>query len=116
IVDGAFFDCFDRQRHVIRPFPIPQQWLKFRAGDWGSAKPFAFGWFAVVTDDFITPDFKTLPRGALVMYREWYGIQQDSQGKFKPDVGLKMHAEAVGKGVRLRDYSQTMAYGVLDPA
>jgi hypothetical protein len=116
IVDGAFFDCFNRIRHVVKPFTIPKQWLRFRAGDWGSAKPFAFGWFAVVTDDFVTPDFKTLPRGALVMYREWYGIEQDSQGKFKPDVGLKMHAAAVGKGVRIRDYSETMAYGVLDPA
>lgn len=116
IIDGAFFDCFDRQRHVVRPFKIPNLWLKFRAGDWGSAKPFAFGWFAVATDDFVTPDFKTIPRGALVMYREWYGIDQDSQGKFKPDVGLKMHAAAVGKGVRIRDYSDAISYGVLDPA
>jgi Terminase large subunit, T4likevirus-type, N-terminal len=116
IVDGAFFDCFDRQRHVLRPFSIPKQWLRFRAGDWGSAKPFAFGWFAVATDDFVTPDFRTVPRGALVMYREWYGIEQDAQGKYKPDVGLKMHAAAVGKGVRVRDYSEVMSYGVLDPA
>jgi hypothetical protein len=34
---------------------------------------------------------RLLPRGCLVMYREWYGVATDKQGKFKPDVGLKMH-------------------------
>jgi hypothetical protein len=116
IVDGAFFDCFDRRRHVVKPFAMPAHWLKFRAGDWGSAKPFAFGWFAVVTDDFTTPDGHLLPRGALVQYREWYGVAVDAQGKFKPDVGLKMHAEEVGRGVRKRDDTDRIAYGVLDPA
>lgn len=116
IIDGAFFDCFNRQRHVVRPFAIPAQWLRFRAGDWGSAKPFAFGWFAVVTDSFTTPCGHVLPRGCLVMYREWYGIKQDEQGKFKPDTGLKMHADAVGKGVRVRDFAERIEYGVLDPA
>jgi hypothetical protein len=116
IVEGAFFDCFSRARHAVKPFAVPAHWLRFRAGDWGSAKPFAFGWFAVVSDDFLTPDGRVLPRGCLVMYREWYGVATDSQGKFKPDTGLKLHAEVVGKGVRQRDQSEIMAYGVLDPA
>lgn len=116
VIDGAFFDCWSSAKHVVKPFELPRHWLRFRAGDWGSAKPFAFGWFAVVSDDFITPDGHALPRGALVMYREWYGIAQEDNGRFKPDVGLKLHAGIVGKGVRLRDAKDIISYGVLDPA
>jgi hypothetical protein len=116
IIEGAFFDCFQRRLHVVRPFAIPADWLRFRAGDWGSAKPFAFGWFAVVPDDFLTPDGRLLPRGCLVMYREWYGVRTDAQGKYKPDTGLKMHAREVGLGVRERDQDDRISYGVLDPA
>jgi hypothetical protein len=90
--------------------------LRFRAGDWGSAKPFSFGWYAVVEDDTHTPDGHKLPRGALVKYREWYGCKKDRQGKFIPNVGLKLTAEAVGEGVAARDLEDKISYGVLDPA
>jgi hypothetical protein len=50
IVIGAFFDNWDPRKHVIRSFEIPRHWLRFRAGDWGSARPFAIGWFAVASD------------------------------------------------------------------
>jgi hypothetical protein len=116
IIEGAFFDCFSKRKHVCKPFKVPERWLRFRAGDWGSAKPFAFGWFAVVDDDFLTPDGRVLPRGCLVMYREYYGVKTDSQGKFKPDVGLKMPAAEVGKKIRLLEQGDKIAYGKLDPA
>lgn len=116
IVEGAYFDNFRRERHVIKPFSIPAHWIRFRAGDWGSAKPFAFGWFAVASEDTIAGPGVVIPRGALVMYREWYGVKTDAQGKFIPDTGLKLHAEAVGAGVRLRDFDDIISYGVLDPA
>lgn len=116
VVEGAFFDNFSQERHVLKPFEIPRDWLRFRAGDWGSAKPFAFGWYAVASDTFVTPCGKTIPRGALVKYREWYGCKRDAQGKFTPDTGVKMSAEAVGEGVAARDLEDEIAYGVLDPA
>ncbi len=56
IVAGAFFDCWSRARHIVRPFEIPRHWLKFRSGDWGSARPFSFGWWAVVSDDHRTDE------------------------------------------------------------
>ncbi|MCK0312205.1 hypothetical protein MVT24_24440, partial [Salmonella sp. 15E557] len=115
IVEGAFFDNFSRQRHVLTPFRIPDDWLRFRAGDWGSAKPFAFGWFAIATEPYIDGSVY-IPRGALVMYREWYGVKTDAAGRFTPNVGLKLHAEAVGSGVRERDSEDVILYGVLDPA
>ena len=54
--------------------------------DWGSRAPFSVGWWAVVSDDHPLEDGRTLPRGALVRYREWYGASS-------ANVGLKMTAE-----------------------
>lgn len=116
IIDGAFFDNFRKDRHVVRPFPVPDHWMRFRAGDWGSAKPFSFGWYAVASDDFIAGPGIVIPRGALVRYREWYGIATDKEGKHIPNQGLKMNADQVGSGVRDRDSGDLIAYGVLDPA
>jgi Terminase large subunit, T4likevirus-type, N-terminal len=111
VIEGAFFDCWNIGRHVIRPFEVPKDWLRFRSGDWGSAKPFSFGWWAVVADSYKT-ETVTLPRGCLVRYREWYGMQPG-----KPNVGLKMHAEAVGAGLLEREKGDPeISYGVLDPS
>jgi hypothetical protein len=69
-------------------------------------------WWAVVQDDTVH-DGKVLPRGALVNYREWYGAS-------KPNVGLKMTADEVAKGIVAREKidgkREKVAYGVLDPA
>jgi hypothetical protein len=112
VVEGAFFDCWDAARHIVRPFEIPADWTRFRSGDWGSAKPFSFGWWAVVGDKFKTPQGAWLPRGCLVRYREWYGMQPG-----KPNVGLKLHADVVGKGLAEREAKDTrLVGGVLDPA
>ncbi|MBA4774312.1 MAG: terminase [Rhizobiales bacterium] len=116
IVDGAFFDNFRKDRHVIKPFPIPKDWLRFRAGDWGSAKPFSFGWYAVATEPYLAAPGVLIPRGAMIRYREWYGIATDTEGRYIPNKGLKMTAEAVGSQVRVRDGADTISYGVLDPA
>lgn len=112
VVEGAFFDCWDASRHVIRPFEIPKDWTKFRSGDWGSAKPFSFGWWAIVGDKYRTAEGVWLPRGSILRYREWYGMQPG-----KPNVGLKLHAEIVGAGIASREERDgEINYGVLDPA
>lgn len=117
VVEGAFFDCWERRRHVVRPFAIPQHWLRFRAGDWGSAKPFSFGWYAVVSDEYLTDSGLCLPRGCLVRYREWYGIKTDEDGTIHPNVGVKLFAEDVAKGLKEREANdQALTYGVLDPS
>lgn len=117
IVAGAFFDCWSTARHVVRPFEIPDHWLKFRSGDWGSARPFSFGWWAVVSDDMKTEEGLTLPRGCMVRYREWYGIKTDEFGQLQYNTGLKMTAEAVGEGIASREpMGESIQYGVLDPA
>lgn len=116
IVEGAFFDNFVTARHVIRPFEIPEYWMRFRGGDWGSAKPFSFGWYAVASEDTVVGPGQVIPRGALVKYREWYGVKTDNEGKFIPDTGIKLTAEKVGQGVKEREIGELIAYGVLDPA
>ena len=49
---GAFFDCWEAKRHVVAPFAIPEDWMRFRSMDWGSASPFSVGWWVIVQDDY----------------------------------------------------------------
>jgi len=107
---GAFFDCWTSERHVIRPFTVPDDWMRFRSMDWGSASPFSVGWWAVVQDDHKIED-RTLPRGCLVRYREWYGMKPNL-----PNVGLKLTAESIGSGIAAREKNEKLSYGVLDPS
>lgn len=117
IVAGAFFDCWSTDKHVVRPFEIPKHWMRFRSGDWGSARPFSFGWWAVVSDDHKLDCGLTLPRGCLVRYREWYGVKRDEFGQKLYNVGLKMTAEAVGAEIARQERNDgKIEYGVLDPA
>jgi len=112
IIEGAFFDCWQSNKHIVRPFTLPLEWTRFRSGDWGSASPFSFGWWAIVSDTFTTPCGVTLPRGCLVRFREWYGMIPG-----KPNVGLKLTAEQVGAGIWKREAGeQRPTYGVLDPS
>jgi hypothetical protein len=116
VIEGAFFPEWTTEQHVIAPFAIPRHWTRFRSADWGSAKPFSVGWWAVVGDDYDAGVI--LPRGALVRYREYYG----STGK--PDVGVKLPAETVAERIlgleateqRHPGGDSAISYGVLDPA
>lgn len=116
IIEGAFFDNFDEKKHTLRPVELPAQWMRFRGGDWGSAKPFSIGWYAVVSDSWRHPDGIVIPRGALIKYREWYGVKENPDGTFLADVGLKLPAEQVAKGILEREKGDEISYGVLDPA
>ncbi len=113
-VEGAFFDCWDSSRHVVRPIPLPDHWMRFRSFDWGSAVPFSVGWWAVSDGEDLNAggdvrDPLIYPAGAMIRYREWYGASA-------PNVGLKMAAEEVAQGIRDREREDRIAYGVADPA
>jgi hypothetical protein len=104
LVVGSFFgDVFRRDRHVVKPFEIPEHWVRFRSFDWGSTKPFCVGWYTVAqqSDDF--------PDGALIKYREWYGAAG-------PDRGLKLTAEEVAQGIKSREGYERIDYSVADPS
>lgn len=108
IVDGAFFDCWDALKHVLPAKEwlrrIPEQATRFRSMDWGSAKPFSVGWWVISDGRW------GLPRDAILRYREWYG----STGA--PNVGLKMNADMVGKGVLAMEKEDVIDYAVADPS
>lgn len=114
-IEGAFFHEWSN-KNIVQSFPIPEQWIRFRSGDWGSASPFSIGWWAVVQDDHPVPGQRgngCLPRGALVRYREWYGSDNPAAG----GKGLKLTAEQVGDGVAKREvHDPKLAYGVMDPS
>lgn len=111
VIEGAFFDCWSNEKHVIRPCNIPSDWLRFRSVDWGSAKPFSVGWWAVAGDDCSLGE-RSIPRGALVRYREWYGCVQG-----QPNTGLKLTAEEVAQGILAKTSpEENIAYTVADPS
>lgn len=113
IVDGAFFDEWDENTHVLSTHEVlpllKPSWLRFRSFDWGSYRPFSVGWYALIEDSFQLENGLLMPKGALVKYQEWYG----SQG---PNKGLKMTADLVAQGVVQREMGQRIRYGVADPA
>jgi len=60
IKEGAAFTEFDRNIHVIVPYDVPNNWVKFRACDYGYSSHSAVVWVAVS------------PEEQLVVYRELY--------------------------------------------
>ena len=77
IFAGQVFDEFRRERHVVKPFPLkPGQWKRFYSLDWGFAKPFSLGKWAVNAE------------GRMVRYGEWYGC-----AKHESNTGIRMGAD-----------------------
>jgi hypothetical protein len=107
VIAGAFFPEFSIDRHVCAPCDLPAHWHRFRSLDWGSARPFSVGWWAV--SDGSLPEFA---RGALIRYREWYGMPAG-----KPNEGLRMTAEEVARGIKEREVGDAERMsGFADPA
>lgn len=99
IAEGQFFKQWSTAKHVVEPFEIPKNWLRFRSMDWGSAHPYAVVWFAVDYD------------GNLWAYRELYGWGG------KPNVGTNETAKQVAAHIcELEDKAENVSYGVLDNA
>ena len=115
VVVGAFFPEWRAARHVVAPlWPLPE-WTAFASFDWGSARPFSVGWWCV-SDGRPLPDGRRFARGALIRWAEWYGMQPG-----KPNEGLRMVAEEVGRGIREREAEFgkrgiKVSYRVADPS
>ena len=118
VVPGAFFDCFDSQKHIIKPFAIPDHWTRFRSCDWGHATPFSIGWWAVSDAEEIrnaAGELVEYPDGALIRYREWYGcIKKNGLATTK---GMRLSGTEVAVGILERqDESEHINYSVADPS
>lgn len=110
-IEGAFFDCWDSTKHVIKPFPIPETWLRFRSMDWGFARPFSVGWWAISDGEPVEAlGGRVFPRGAMIRYREWYGCTG------QPNVGVRLYAEEVAAILKEKEAGEKVSYGVADPA
>lgn len=110
VITGCYFPEFKVSTHVIEPFELPKHLTRFRSGDWGSAKPFSFGWWAV-SDGIFAPDGRYIAPGAIIRYREWYGCKPG-----KPNVGIRKTGNEVGRGIKEREQGDNISYGVIDPS
>ena len=72
-----------RWTHVIRPFDIPREWNVYRSYDFGYAKPFSVGWWAVDFD------------GRLYRILELYGCVPG-----EPDTGVRWTPEQIFEQIR----------------
>ena len=61
VADGAAFPEFKQSIHVVDPFDIPREWVRFRSCDYGYSSYSAVHWFA------IDPAYESL-----IVYRELY--------------------------------------------
>jgi hypothetical protein len=102
VVEGAYFDGWSN-RNIVRPFEVPSNCLRFRSIDWGSAKPFSIGWWAVPGDDIPLEDGRTIRRGSLLRYRELYGASG-------PNVGLKWTIEQLGEEIIAKSRNEKINY------
>jgi len=59
IFSGQVFPEWNEEKHVIRPFEIPDNWARWRAVDYGFVHPFTCHWFA-----------KDPANGRVYVYRE----------------------------------------------
>lgn len=62
--EGLIYQEYDRDKHLIDPFPIPEDWPRFRTIDFGYTNPFVALWAAQDPD------------GRLYIYREYYMTQR----------------------------------------
>jgi hypothetical protein len=115
-VVGQFFREFKREKHVIRTQPIPSSWtVRYRAMDWGFARPYAVLWFAVANGEQLPFCNVYIPRGALVVYRELYGWNG------KPNEGRRQTAADVAAEIlKVEDDNEIVAandyLNKIDPA
>lgn len=70
VFEGQVFGEWRRHLHEVEPFPIPEGARRWRAVDWGYAKPWCCFWLAKCRLDFppYSPEFERV-----IVYREAYG-------------------------------------------
>ncbi len=101
---GMLDDLWDSERHVLEPFKIPTGWRVDRCFDMGSTAPFAALWCAEADGTSVRYDSGPqageelfLPRGSVVVFREWYGWNG------KPNEGCRMLVRDIARGVKKAD-------------
>lgn len=110
---GSFFPELNK-RHILVPFRVPDYLLRFMSYDWGSASPFSCGWWFVSDGTVVAKngfgEEIVIPAGAIVRYREWYGMDRVT------GEGLRMtnRDQAIKMVETERKAEEVMAYRVGD--
>jgi hypothetical protein len=93
-VIGSFLEgVWDEDKHVVDPFPIPATWKVWKSMDWGFAKPYSVGWYAMDHD------------GVVYRWRELYGYGG------KANVGTREEASAVAKKIlKIEEHDERLGY------
>ena len=86
--EDSSFPEFNKDVHVIKPFDIPRNWMRFRACDWGYSSPACCLWIAIDFDN------------NLFVYRELYT--------------QKVTADLFARKVLEAEQGEYIRYGVLD--
>lgn len=90
---GSFFECWNAEIHVVKPFDIPADWPRWRAMDWGFKTPGCIGWFAMDED------------GNVILEREYTFIKKmagevaDRVKEIEMDLGVWAHRSSLITGV-----------------
>lgn len=89
VADGAAFPEFRQSVHVVEPFEIPHNWVRFRSADYGYSSWSAVHWYA------IDPAYETL-----VVYRELYVSKHTGKD--------------LGRAVMDAEMGDAIKFGILD--
>lgn len=97
IHEGSYFPEFSA-KHIVEPFTVPKHWPKYLGFDWGYRSPFAAVWGAISSGKSEEGREMTIPKGAIVIYRELWGRQIDNVEQAERiaslSVGEDVHAVA----------------------
>ncbi len=99
VVVGQVLSEYRRERHIIPTRPLGEGWYRFCSMDWGFAKPFSIGWYAVNEE------------GRAIRYKEFYG----SEGKLH-NTGIRMAAKDVAARAWEMSVHEGVTVMVADPA
>tara|TARA_R100001443_G_scaffold29636_1_gene42871 strand:+ start:1590 stop:3065 length:1476 start_codon:yes stop_codon:yes gene_type:complete len=115
IKEGAAFTEFNRSIHVVEPFNIPSNWVKFRACDYGYGSYSGVLWFAVspseqlvVYRELYVSKILATDLADMVLEREAgdgnirYGVLDSSLWHKRGDTGPSLAEQMISKGCRWR--------------
>jgi hypothetical protein len=102
---------------VLKPFQFPPGFAFRRSFDWGSAAPSSLQMWAI-SDGSPVPELggRVFPRGSMILFSEWYTVQKGANGEVKPNVGLRLTNQMLGKGIAERSLGRVWSGCVADPS
>ena len=114
VASGAAFTEWNRDIHVIEPYDIPSDWVKFRACDYGYSSKSAVVWFAVTPSDQLVvyrelyvSKMTAMDLADEILYLEndekiYYGVLDSSLWAKRGDPGPSLAEQMISRGCRWR--------------